>query len=345
MRYCIKNPIRNQLISMSLVSVIMSIYNEPCSYIEEAVKSILNQTLEDLEFIIVNDNPARKDIGDYILSFKDSRIRFIQNDQNIGLAESMNKAVRLAQSPFLARMDADDISLPSRLEKEYDILNKKSFDLVFSDYLYIDKDSIPIASSPHPYYTPEKLPEIILTKSVIHHPTVMMTRAIYDKVGGYRNFPCAQDADMWLRMLYAGCRYYMIPEMLHKYRVNPNSVSSRKWYMQKVTIYYINELFIRRLQTGRDDFSVENYRRYLVRNKISDDEAAQRLRVTVGFLERAAEYNSEGKRFLSVLYRGMAFIHSRNARKNYLSNYIKRILFKRAMQQRNHENISDSPNI
>ncbi len=330
---------------MSLISVLMSIYNEPYSYIEEAVNSILNQTLTDLEYIIVNDNPARDDIGGYILSFRDPRIKFIQNDRNVGLAESMNKAVSLAKSPFLARMDADDISLPDRLEKEYDVLNKNTYDLVFSDYSYIDENSASIASSPHPYYTPEELPEIVLTKSVIHHPTVMMTRAIYDKVGGYRNFPCAQDADMWLRMLYSGCRFYMMPEVLHKYRINPNSISSRKWYMQKLTIYYINELFIRRLKTGGDDFSPENYRRYLERNKIDDEKAARRLRETAVFLERAARYNSEGKRFLSTFYRGRAFIHSRSARKNYISNHVKRILFGRTVHRRDYESFCDNSNL
>lgn len=329
---------------MSLVSVIMSIYNEPLSYIKESVDSILKQTLTDFEYIIVNDNPTRGDIKDYLLSFQDKRIKFIQNEYNIGLAESMNKAVLFSQSPYLARMDADDIAVPNRIEEEYEVINQGRYDLVFSAYSCIDAEANPVVTIPHSYYTPEELPRKILVESVIHHPTVMMTREIFNRVGGYRNFPCAQDADMWLRMLYAGCRFYMIPKVLHKYRINPESVSAKKWYMQKLTIYYINDLFIQRLKKGEDDFSFENYKKYLENNEIGNEREAQKLRRAFDFLERGAEYSFKKKRILAIVYRVEAFVCSEKVRKNYKKTVIKKILFNR-VDRRNGKNISDNTNI
>ena len=101
---------------MSAISVLISIYKEPEVYIAEAVKSILNQTLSDIEIIIVNDNPQRKEIKGFVSSFNDERIIFIQNEKNLGLALSMNKAAEYATAPYLARMDADDIAEPERLQ-------------------------------------------------------------------------------------------------------------------------------------------------------------------------------------------------------------------------------------
>src|SRR4030042_6096810 len=117
------------------ISVIMSVYNglplgpQPktktasSAYLKEAVESILNQTYRNFEFIIVDD-ASRDKSWDYLKSLKDRRIKLIRNKKNLGLAASLNIALRQAQGDYVARMDADDISLPNRFEEQIYFLQK-----------------------------------------------------------------------------------------------------------------------------------------------------------------------------------------------------------------------------
>ena len=101
---------------MPKLSVIMPAYNAE-KYIGEAIESILNQTFTDFEFIIIDDGSSDH-TADIIKGFHDERIRFIQNEKNSGVANTLNKGLELSQGEYIARMDADDISLPARFEKQ-----------------------------------------------------------------------------------------------------------------------------------------------------------------------------------------------------------------------------------
>ena len=108
-----------------IISVIMSVYNEPLDWVQESIDSILQQTFGNFEFIIINDNPNNKELFDFLITnkIKDNRIIIINNDENIGLTKSLNKGLERAKGEYIARMDADDISLPERLEKQINFLN------------------------------------------------------------------------------------------------------------------------------------------------------------------------------------------------------------------------------
>ena len=104
------------------VTLLMSVFNGQ-SYLKEAIESILNQTFEDFEFLIIND--ASKDNSLRIIqSFDDSRIKLVHNSDNIGLTKSLNKGIDLAKGEFIARMDCDDISLPERLSMQVSFIDK-----------------------------------------------------------------------------------------------------------------------------------------------------------------------------------------------------------------------------
>lgn len=105
-------------------SVIMSVYDEPISWLEESIMSILNQTFTHFEFIIINDNPIRLKNNEILESYKrkDNRIIVVNNENNLGLTKSLNKGLKLAQGKYIARMDADDISLPHRLAVQYEYM-------------------------------------------------------------------------------------------------------------------------------------------------------------------------------------------------------------------------------
>ena len=97
-----------------LISVVMSVFNSEL-YVKEAIDSILNQTFEDFEFIILDDGSTDKSV-DIIQGYTDSRIRFFQNDKNLGLRGSLNRGLQLAEGKYIARMDSDDIAVERRFE-------------------------------------------------------------------------------------------------------------------------------------------------------------------------------------------------------------------------------------
>ena len=101
---------------MSKISVILPVYNSETT-IEAAVKSILSQSFKDFELIIINDGSS-DDTEQIINSFKDKRIKYIKNVKNIGLIASLNIGIKFSSSEYVARMDSDDISHPSRLKKQ-----------------------------------------------------------------------------------------------------------------------------------------------------------------------------------------------------------------------------------
>ena len=313
------------------LSVLMSIFNESECIIKESIKSLIDQTFPNFEVIIVCDNPSRKEeIERFIRSFNDDRLILLCNQSNIGLAMSMNKAAKVARAKVLARMDADDIAEKDRFEKQMSYLNDKKYDFVFCKYIYIDEESHVIDSyGEQELIQPEELSYSIAIKpGIIHHPTVIYTRDIFKKVGGYRDFPCSQDQDLWFRMQEAGCRFLMIPDKLLRYRINKNGVSSKRWYQQQLTIHYIMQLSYKRLKYGLDNFSKENYSKYLQSKGIHDERKAQSLHKSENILSKAVRYRRDGKWFYATLLRLYVFLSSRVLREYYFYVMRKKRLIK-----------------
>ena len=127
---------------MPKISVLMSVYNEPVDWMRQAIESILNQTYKDFEFIIVNDNPEREENQLFLNEYrdKDSRIIILCNEHNIGLTKSLNKGLAVANGEYIARMDADDIALPERLEKQLVFMEQHNCDFCYCSYEHISED-------------------------------------------------------------------------------------------------------------------------------------------------------------------------------------------------------------
>ena len=126
-----------------LVSVIMSVYNEKEKWLMEAIESILKQSYKNIEFIIILDNPDNDKLNNIIKFYnkKDSRVRYFKNEKNIGLVKSLNKALTYVKGDFIARMDADDISMPDRIEKQMNYLNNHpDIDFIGSRCINIDEE-------------------------------------------------------------------------------------------------------------------------------------------------------------------------------------------------------------
>ena len=228
------------------VSVLMSVYNGE-KYLCEAIDSILNQNFKDFEFLIIDDC-STDGSADIIRSYTDPRIRLIQNEKNIGLTRSLNKGLKLANAQYIARMDADDISLPNRFEKQVRFLQENPAHVAVGCWiLWVDRDGDPIRQE---YQVPshEEIERIFLRgRGGLPHAAAMFRREAARAVGDYgREFECAQDVDLFLRLGEHG-RLANLQEVLYKVRGHLNSVCLTKHTIQKKWAYEaVKNAYVRR---------------------------------------------------------------------------------------------------
>lgn len=210
-----------------LVSVIMGAYN--CEkYIDRAIQSIVNQTYSNWELIICDD--CSKDNTYSILdnySQKDSRIKVLKNETNMKLAYTLNKCLSVAKGEYVARMDADDISLPERLRIQTDFLNRNS------EYSLVSCRSMVFDESGDLYIRGkewEPTCKSMIKGSPFMHPTIVMRREVYDTLQGYtvsKRTERGQDLDLWYRFFEKGYKGYILNDVLYKYHESQNDFKKR----------------------------------------------------------------------------------------------------------------------
>lgn len=232
------------------VTILMSVYNGE-KYLREAIDSILNQTFTDFEFLIVNDGSTDRTV-EILRSYDDPRIKIVDNEKNIGLTKSLNIGLRIARGEYIARMDADDVSISERLEKEIEFLNQKRNTGLVGTYYTLINDKGKVLHAVKPLTDSKELKEQLLIKNQFGHGSVMFRAECIEKVGRYREeFMSAQDYDLWLRISEV---YDManIPELLYKWRLDINSISvNRKSQQDKYALLAI-ELAKERRRFGKD---------------------------------------------------------------------------------------------
>ena len=242
------------------ISVVMAVYNGGV-YLSEAIDSVLNQTWQDFEFIIINDG-STDESEKIINSYKetDSRV-FAIHRENKGLVESLNEGIALAQSDFIARMDADDISLPYRFALQYQFLNDHpDVVCVGGDPIIIDEDGEEITR----LFTPPddvRIQEMLLSGHCpIEHPTVMFRRAVAESLGNYRKeYETAEDYDLWLRMGEFG-QLANITRPLLKYRYLNSSISAKNQTQQALTTRKSCEEALKRRGVNSDYTATNEWR-------------------------------------------------------------------------------------
>jgi len=212
-----------------LISVIMPAYNaEP--FIYDAIESILNQSYCDFEFIIVNDGSSDS-TADIVNSFNDPRIIFIDRKENKGLVYSLNEAIEFAHGDFIARMDADDVSMTNRFELQIKYMQEHpEVDICGGAYkCFGELDDLYEC-----IVGTEKIAECLFHLCVIAHPTVMMRRRVVYKVDLYdQDYLYAEDYELWCRLLKRGAKFANIPNVLLNYRVSNGHISSKHHVRQR----------------------------------------------------------------------------------------------------------------
>ncbi len=215
------------------ISVVMSVYNG-ARYLRASVESILAQTFTDFEFIIVNDGStdgSRGILAEY--ERQDSRIRVI-DQENTGLTKALIRGCAEARGRYIARQDADDISLPGRLERLKAMLNGNPALAVAASCAYGLASAGELICEWRGSSDPvEATYELLSLKKGPFHGAVMFRKDAYERVGGYRQqFYCAQDSDLWLRLGEVGLIVYS-PAFLYGFRYDPATVSSPRRRAQR----------------------------------------------------------------------------------------------------------------
>jgi len=207
------------------LAVIMSIYhNDRLKFVSESVESILNQTFRDFHYYLVFDGPVSEDIDSYVSSLTDERIRFFRLEKNGGLAAAMNflleKVLAEPQYKYIARMDADDVSMPERFEKQREyLINNPDITVLGSWYEEIDEEGKHLAFRRLPT-DHESLRKRYFTRTPFAHSSVMYRRELIEKAGYYpTDTILMEDNVLWGRAIQEGLKFSNIQENLIRFRI------------------------------------------------------------------------------------------------------------------------------
>jgi glycosyltransferase involved in cell wall biosynthesis len=218
-----------------LVSVVMSVFNGQ-TFLRDAIDSILNQTMGDFEFLIIDDG-SKDDTGTILSNYadRDPRIRIVQQE-NRGRAQSLNIGINFAQGQYIARMDADDIALPNRIIRQIDYLEKNdNVGVLGGAYELIDIDGQVLKLVRPPRHDSE-IRALMVRYNPMCHPAIMMRKELVLACGGYRRaFLDADDYDLFLRM-GERCELANLDKVVLKYRVHANQVSMQNMEHQTMCV-------------------------------------------------------------------------------------------------------------
>lgn len=215
------------------VAVIMSLYrNDTLNYVKLAVESILSQTFYAFDYYIQYDGAVQKEVDDYLNGLNDARLRIFKRDVNKGLAQSLNDLLNNVlplNYSFIARMDADDISMPERFEKQVSFLEKNQMvDCVGTWAIEIKSDGSEFYKKQMPE-THEGCWKQFMIRDCMIHPTVMFRRSYIEKAGLYSlDTYFGEDTMMWAQGFANGCKFANIPEYLFKFRLDDNFFNRRR---------------------------------------------------------------------------------------------------------------------
>jgi glycosyltransferase involved in cell wall biosynthesis len=229
----------------------MSVYNGE-KYLREAVDSILNQTFKDFEFIIINDGSTDETLK-ILNDYNDPRIKIINNKENIGLTRSLNKGLKLAKGEYIARQDADDISIPERLEKELNFLKTNTNYAAVGSFIKVIGENGKELHTIEKPITDEAIKDFLKKSNCIAHGSSVIRMSCLQEIGFYdETIPKAQDYDLWLR-LSEKYKLKNIPEYFYLWRCRKGNISVKNYNEQ---IHYVEVAKAKaKRRKGNRDFS------------------------------------------------------------------------------------------
>ena len=211
-----------------VVSVVMPVYNQE-KYVQDAIESILNQTFQDFELIVVNDG-SDDNSESKILSCRDERIVYVRNEENQGNYPARNIGIAKAKGRYVAVMDADDLAFPTRLEQQFTYLeNHRDLCVVGSGFTFSDT----LRKCRHPLGD-EEIRLALLDRNSFMHASLMIRMEALRELGGYNEaYRYASDYDLVCRLVLYG-KVENLPDILMIYRCHPDQISQKRMRLQQM---------------------------------------------------------------------------------------------------------------
>ncbi len=211
------------------VSVVICVIDPHPVYFVEAVRSILQQSLRDLELIIIEE-PSSASAAPLLAGFDDARIRHYAHPQRTSLVGQRNRGIEHARAELIAVLDSDDIAEPERLQKQAAYLHAHPEVGALGTQLRL----IDPAGNPHGYrhypVEPEAVSKALAFINPIGQPAVMYRKSVVQSLGGYRysRYPATEDYELWCRMVAQGVKLANLDEALVRYRIHPGGMKTTK---------------------------------------------------------------------------------------------------------------------
>ena len=224
-----------------LVSIIMAEYNTDPKLLMASIQSIINQTYNNWELIIIDDC-GKNDVQQLVEPLHNERIKVIKNQRNMGLPYSLNLAIENACGEYIARMDTDDYSYPNRIKREVIFLQENpDYDIIGANRDYYDGKKIWGQSREKGEVTKKK----ILKGSPLSHPTVMYKASVIKSIGGYRNYYRCEDYATWIELFIKEFKMFVLDNVLIRYRLSQNDYNKRTLKFRKEYISLILNEYIK----------------------------------------------------------------------------------------------------
>lgn len=273
-----------------LVSIVMSAFNEE-KYIAESINSILNQTYSNIEVIIIDDASTDKTV-EKIGQIRDDRIKLYVNDKNRKLAHNLNLAIEKAKGKYIARMDADDIALPNRIEEQVKFMEQNSEVDVLGAFAVCFGDSSAKMEYPVSH---DAIKVSLLFENALCHPLVMFRKESIDERYN-ESYVASQDYELWSRLIWKK-NFYNMNSVLLKYRVHKNQTKNVVGRKQKEGAIAARHEMLKHLVDNADPVFLATFdKMFLVGQKFSKktiDEIESVLKKIIELNKIKLEYNQE----------------------------------------------------
>ncbi len=242
-----------------MISLIMSVYNGE-DYLAEAIESVINQSFTDWELIVINDC-STDSTGKILTKYEslDARVKVHTNEVNLRLPSSLNKALELAKGKYIARMDADDICLPDRLQKQFDFMEKNG-DVSLSSCRFMTlKNGVVSSGGCGGKVDFESIKALLLVTNPILHPGIIAKSEVIKKLGYDKNFTCTEDMELWTRFVLAGEKVQILPEYLMIYRLHDKQITETTLEKQRTEIIAVQKNYLAKLLEPMNEEAEEFY--------------------------------------------------------------------------------------
>ena len=300
------------------ISVLMPVYNGD-QFLDKSIKSVLNQTFNNFEYIIINDG-STDDSLKIIKSYEDSRIKIINFSKNMGITAALNNGLNAAKGYYIARQDQDDISHPERFMLQIEYLETNDVDLVDTNFIFIDENDKYLQDYEKRYFNPDETLSHLFFYEMVH-ASIMCKRLLFTKDNiQYRKRP-TEDYDLFIRLAKAGMRAGRLDQKLIKQRKHPNSMCGSDWDNIKKDIDVMRNEFVQDLGIEPTDYEKKLHVAFVEQNLSILNQ--YQFGEVLSWSNKIIKANSINKIYSSTYFKEQLYLRlirllKRNERKNFL---------------------------